>query len=190
MICLDKAEHPTIVNCCYNLYCGHCLLTNTILNKKCPTCREILGVENLCRLSTEAYAPLLLPAPIKSKMETSLELLQANRDKKVIVYTAFDNIYYQMFDELDKIGLKAGRIENNLFSLLKTVKNFQEGQTNILFVSNVDLIRGMSLTATSLLIFYHELSSYELKQVLLHSAQRLNRVHPLRVLHLNSEIQF
>jgi len=184
MICLDKAEHPMMVNCCYNLYCGHCLLTNTILNKKCPTCRMLLATENLCCFTQSQLSP-----PIKSKIETCLDLLQANRDKKIIVYAAFDNIYYQMFEELDKIGLKAERIENNLFSLLKTVKNFQEGQTNIVFVSNVDLIRGHSLTATSLLIFYHELSSYELKQVLLHSAQRLGRVHPLRVLHLNSEIQ-
>jgi len=189
MICLDKAEHPMMVNCCYNLYCGRCLLINTILNKRCPTCRGLLATENMCcftDLST-TYAPLTLPT--KSKMDTCLELLQANKDKKIIVYTAFDNIYYQMFDELDKIGLKAERIENNLFSLLKTVKNFQEGQTNVLFVSNVDLIRGLTLTATSLLIFYHELSSYEWKQVLLHSAQRLGRAHPLHVLHLNSEIQ-
>jgi superfamily II DNA/RNA helicase len=130
-----------------------------------------------------------LSFPTKSKQETCLELLQDNRNKKIIVYTAFDNIYYQMFEELDKMGLKAERIESNLFSLLRTIKNFQEGQTTILFVSNVDLIRGLSLTATSLLIFYHELSSYEWKQVLLHSVQRLGRVHPLQVLHLNSEIQ-
>lgn len=190
MICLDKAEHPTIVNCCYNLYCGRCLITNTILNKKCPTCREVLGPENLCcltDLSTTNQTPLSFPT--KSKMETCLELLQANQDKKIIIYTAFDNIYYQMFDDLDKMGMKAERIENNLFSLLKTIKNFQEGQTNILFVSNVDLIRGLSLTTTSLLIFYHELSSSEWKQVLFHSAQRLGRVHPLQVLHLHSEIQ-
>ncbi len=190
MICLDKAEYPTIVNCCYNLYCGRCLLTNTILNKKCPTCRDMLGVDNLCYItdvSATTQTPITIPT--KSKMETCLEALQANRDKKIIVYTAFDNIYYQMFEELDKMGIKAERIESNLFSLLKTIKNFQEGPTNVLFVSNVDLIRGFSLTATSLLIFYHELSSSEWKQILCHSAQRLGRDQPLRVLHLHSEIQ-
>jgi len=189
MICLDKAEHPTMVNCCYNLYCGRCLLTNTILNKKCPTCRGLLAVENMCCLNDLSSLSELPALPTKSKMDTCLELLQANKDKKIIVYTAFDNIYYQMFEELDKMGLKAERIESNLFSLLKTVKNFQEGKTNILFVSNVDLIRGLTLTATTMLIFYHELSSYEWKQVLYHSAQRLGRVQPLQVLHLHSEIQ-
>lgn len=190
MICLDKAEHPTMVNCCYNIYCGRCLLTNTILNKKCPTCREVLSAESMCcltDLSAEVHHPLSFPT--KSKMETCLDLLQRSRDKKTIIYTAFDNIYYQLFEELDKLGLKAERIESNLFSLLRTIKNYQEGQTNILFVSNVDLLRGLSLTTTSQLIFYHELSSYEWKQVLLHSAQRLGRVRPLEVLHLNSEIQ-
>ena len=30
VICLDKAEYPTIVNCCYNLYCAKCLLKNMV----------------------------------------------------------------------------------------------------------------------------------------------------------------
>jgi len=186
MICLEKAEYPLMVRCCHHLYCGRCLLTNTILNKKCPTCREILTTDAMCWLTQETDR---VNIPTKTKMETCLEMLQTWRNKKTIVYTAFDNIYFQMFEELDRMGLKAERIENNLFSLLRTIKNFQEGQTNILFVSNVDLIRGFSLSATSQLIFYHELSSCEWQQVLYHSAQRLGRVHPLEVIHLNSEIQ-
>jgi hypothetical protein len=106
-----------------------------------------------------------------------------------MVNSSFDNIYYQLFDEIDRLGLKAERIESNLFSLLKTVRNFQQGKTNILFISNIDLIRGLSLTKTSHLIFYHELPVYEQKQTLLHSSQRLGRTQPLTVLYLNSEIQ-
>jgi hypothetical protein len=186
MICLEKAEYPTIVNCCHNLYCARCLLTNTLLNKKCPTCRSVLSVNNIWCLTN--VAPEMRMAT-QSKMEACLELLQRHRDKKIIVYAAFDNIYYHMYEELDRLGLRAERIESNLFSLLRTIKNFQEGGTNILFVSNVDLIRGLSLTATSLLLFYHELSSYEWTQVLYHSAQRLGRVQALKTIHLNSEIQ-
>ena len=186
VICLDRAEYPTIVNCCYNIYCGKCLLRNMIVNQKCPTCREVLSTNNICCLKTLTDEEKILA---RNKTEVCLDTLNSNKNGKFIIYSAFDNIYYQLFEDIDKLGLKAERIESNLFSLLKTIKNFQEGTTNILFVSNVDLIRGLSLVTTSHLIFFHELPVSELKQVLIHSAQRIGRKHPLKLIHLNSEIQ-
>lgn len=185
IICLENAEYPTIVNCCYNVYCGKCLLKNTIITHKCPTCREPLSVQNMCCLKEDSHHI----NSIKNKTEYCLDILQKNINGRFIIYSSFDNIYYQLFEEIDRLGLKAERLESNLFSLLKTVKNFQEGHTNILFVSNIDLIRGISLSSTSHLIFFHELPVCELKQILIHSAQRIGRVQPLKIIHLNSEIQ-
>jgi hypothetical protein len=186
VICLDRAEYPTIVNCCYNTYCGKCLLRNMIVNQKCPTCREVLLTSNICCLKTLTEEERILA---RNKTEVCLDILSNNKNGKFIIYSSFDNIYYQLFENIDRLGLKAERIESNLFSLMKTVKNFQEGRTNILFVSNIDLIRGLSLAATSHLIFFHELPVFELKQVLIHSAQRIGRKTPLKLIHLNSEIQ-
>jgi SNF2 family DNA or RNA helicase len=186
IICLEKAEYPTIVNCCYNVYCGKCLLKNTIITYKCPTCREPLPVQNMCCLKDLIDEEKIL---VKSKSEYCLDIFKNNKSSKFIIYSSFDNIYYQLFEEIDRLGLKAERVESNLFLLLKTIKNFQEDKTNILFVSNIDLIRGLSLVSTSHLIFYHEQPVYELKQVLIHSAQRIGRTQPLKIIHLNSEIQ-
>jgi hypothetical protein len=74
---------------------------------------------------------------VKSKSEYCLDIFKNNKSSRFVIYSSFDNIYYQLFEEIDRLGLKAERVESNLFSLLKTVKNFQEGRTNILFVSNV-----------------------------------------------------
>jgi hypothetical protein len=186
VICLETGEFPTIVDCCYNIYCAKCLLKNMLINHKCPTCREGLTVNNICCLKELTPDEKILS---QNKTEACLDILSKNKNGKFIIYSSFDNIYYQLFEEIDKLGLKAERIESNLFSLLKSVKNFQEGKTNILFVSNVDLIRGLSLSSTSHLIFYHELPVCELKQILLLSAQRIGRIQPLKVIHLNSEIQ-
>ncbi len=186
VICLEQAEYPTMVNCCYNLYCAKCLLRNTLVNLKCPTCREVLGTESMCCIQE---LPNESKNISKNKIEMCLDILRDNKNGKFIIYSSFDNIYYQLFEQIDAIGLKAERLENNLFSLLKTIKNFQEGKTNVLFISNVDLIRGLSLGTTSHLIFYHELPVYELKQILIHSAQRIGRKEQLNVIQLNSEIQ-
>jgi len=157
-----------------------------IVNQKCPTCREVLTTDNICCLKSLTAEEKILA---RNKTEVCLDILNSNKNGKFIIYSSFDNIYYQLFEDIDKLGLKAERIENNLFSMLRTIKNFQEGKTNILFISNIDLIRGISLSSTSHLIFYHEPSSCELKQILTHSAQRLGRQEPLRIIHLNSEIQ-
>jgi SNF2 family DNA or RNA helicase len=186
VICLEQTEYPTIVNCCNNMYCAKCLLKNMLINYKCPTCREMLTTENMCCLQPLTTEEKILS---KNKIEVCLDILNNNKNGKFIIFSSFDNIYYQLFEQIDNLGLKAERIESNLFSLLKAVKNFQEGKTNILFVSNVDLIRGLSLSTTSHLIFYHELPVCELKQVLVHSAQRIGRKTPLKIIHLNSEIQ-
>ena len=186
MICLEACEFPTIMSCCHQLYCGKCILRHILLYPKCPTCRAPLDITRMCCLTTLTEEQKRLT---KTKMEMCLELLQKNKDKQIIIYSAFDNIYYQLFEEMDKLGLKVERIENNLYSLRRTIKNYQQGSTHIIFVSNVDMIRGLSLESTSHLIFYHELPVSELKEVLIHSAQRLGRVDPLQVVHLNSEIQ-
>jgi hypothetical protein len=183
-ICLEKAEYPIITNCCNNICCAHCLLTNMMMNRKCPTCREVLGTNKMCCLHVQPTESI-----IKQKTEQCLEILQNNKNGRFIIYSSFDNIYYQLFEQIDKIGMKAERIENNLFSMLRTLKNYTEGKTHILFISNVDMIRGLSIHSTTHLIFYHEPSSYESKQILIHSAQRLGRQTPLSLLHLNSEIQ-
>jgi hypothetical protein len=186
MICLEQCVYPTIVNCCYQLYCGACLLKNTLLSPKCPTCRSQLGPVNMCcMVSLEPEQNIIM----NTKMEICLNILQANKDKQIIIYSAFDNIYYQLFEEMDKLGLKSERVENNLFSLRKTIHNYQQGLTNIIFISNIEMIRGLSLSSTSHLIFYHELPVSEWKEVLIHSAQRLGRKESLQIIHLNSEIQ-
>lgn len=190
MICLEACQYPTIVNCCYNIYCGKCLLKNTLLTYKCPTCREPVDTNTMCCLSPLTEEVTILT---RNKMEACVDMIKknimANKDAKIVIYSSFDNIYYQMFEEIDKAGIKAERLETNIFSLVKTIKNFKEGNTNILFVSNVTILRGLSLPSTSHLIFYHDLPSFELKEVLIHSAQRIGRKQPLSVIYLSSEIQ-
>jgi len=186
IICLEKCEYPTIVNCCNNIYCGKCLLKNMLVNFKCPTCREVLQINNICCLKTLTDEEKIMA---KNKTDVCLDIINKNKNGKIIIFSSFDNIYYQLFEEIDKLGLKAERIDNNLFSLLKIIKNFNEGKTNILFISNIEMIRGISLDSISHLIFYHDQPVSELKQILIHSAQRIGRQNPLKLIHLNSEIQ-
>lgn len=186
VICFEKCVYPTILDCCHHVYCGKCVLRNMLQHSKCPMCRDSISVTNLCCLGSLHSDERMIRS---NKMETCLDMIRKNQHKSFIIYSSFDNIYYQLEEEISKMGLKAERIEKNLFSLLKTIRNFQQGITNVLFVSNADLIRGISFPFTSQLIFYHEPPVYEWKEVLIHSMQRLGRTQPLQIQHLHSEIQ-
>jgi SNF2 family DNA or RNA helicase len=185
-ICMEPCEYKTIVKCCYHIFCGKCLLKNALINMKCPTCREGLHVQRIHCLETLSAEERMLSM---NKMEACLDILRQNKEGRFIIYSPFTNIYYELMEKIDQMGIKAERIENHLFSLIKTVRNFQQGKTRLLFISNVDMIRGLNLASTTHLIFYHELPVFESKQVLLHSSQRLGRTLPLQILHLHSEIQ-
>lgn len=185
MICLEKASQLSITNCCHNIYCGKCLLQNALINHKCPTCRDVLTPTSIVCIDEISPDERLIS---RTKVEACLDILRNNRTSKFIIFTTFSNVFYQIYNDFDKLGLKAERLENNLFSLLKTIKNFNEGRTQILCVSNIDLLRGVTLTGASHLIFYHEQPFYELRQVLIHSVQRIGKKAPLKVIHLNSEL--
>lgn len=187
VICFDQCEFPTIVSCCQHIYCAKCILRTIIMNPpKCPTCRDPILISSMSCIYELSSDQQIIG---KSKTEICMELFRKNPHGKFMIYSSFENIYYQLFEEIDRMGMKAERIENNLFSLTKTLRNFKQGTTNILFISDVNAIRGLTFSSISHLIFYHELPSSELKEVLIHSAQRVNRSNPLSILSLNSEIQ-
>lgn len=207
-ICLEPCEYPTLSLCCSHLYCGKCILTNAMMSHKCPMCRTPLPLTQLiCMtpLSTDDRIGSL------SKTDTFLQLLQqtlqpatsnavtttittssaAALRPQFIVYSRHDNTYYQLYEEMERMGIKAERLESQLFPMLKTIERYKKGETQVLFLSKVDILRGLSLSNTTHLIFYQGMPSayYEQKQILLHAAQRLKRSTPLQVLHLDSEIE-
>ncbi len=189
VICLESPEHPTILKCCYNIYCGKCLLRNMLINQKCPTCRSQITSNDIHCLEELSENRMIQG---KSKQELCLELIENdiknNIKAKYIIYTAFDNIYYTMHSLFLEKNIIVERLENNLFSSLKTIKNFNEGTTNVLFISNPLLIRGISFTNATHLIFFHEAPFFEMEQILIHSAQRIGREKGLQIYHLSSEL--
>ena len=179
-ICFDPCVYPTIINCCFHVYCAKCILQNTLIQFKCPTCRTTLDTTKMACLSS--FGVNLL----RSKKEASLEIMHTY--KKCIVYISLDKIYYDLLNDMRVLGIKAELVTS--ISLRKSIKNFREGNTDVLFVSKVELVRGLSMPSVSCLLFYHEQPVFEQKQALLNMVQQqMNREQPLQIVYLYSEIQ-
>jgi len=178
-ICFDSCVYPTIINCCFHVYCAKCILQNTLIQFKCPTCRTTLDTTKMSCLSS------LGETALRSKKEACLEIM--NTYDKCIVYISLDKIYYDLLNDMRLLGLKSELVTS--FSLRKSIKNLRDGNTDVLFISKVELIRGLSMPSVSCLLFYHEQPIFEQKQALLNMVQQMNREQPLQIVYLYSEIQ-
>lgn len=179
-ICFDPCVYPTIIKCCFHVYCAKCILQNTLIQFKCPTCRTTLDTTKMTCLSSFGETVL------RSKKEACLEIMNAY--DKCIVYISLEKIYYDLLNDMRSLGINAELVTS--VSLRKSIKNFREGNTDVLFVSKVELIRGLSMPSVSCLLFYHEQPVFEQKQALINMVQQqMNREQPLQIVYLYSEIQ-
>jgi hypothetical protein len=177
-ICLDPCIYPTILTCCHHVYCGKCLLQNTIIHYKCPTCRITLDVTRLNCLTEFGVNGL------QSKKEVAMKVIRSKQP--CIIFTLLDKIFYDLSNDMKALDIQAELVTS--FSSRKAIKNFKEGSTTVLFVSKVELVRGLSLPA-SYLLFYHEEPVFEQKQALINVVSvRQAQQEPVRILHLHSEV--
>jgi SNF2 family DNA or RNA helicase len=182
-ICLEPIQVKTLVGCCMNMFCGACILRQilTQVQSPCPTCRQTLYLPSLLPI---ADASGILSPSLLTKQEQVITYLQNRKEESHIIYSPFENTYYQIFMELQKIGLTSERLDGRLHQNNQIFDRFQKGLTKVLFVSNTESIRGMNLTKASSLLFFSDPPSYERQQMLLHSAQRIGAPKPLILVRL------
>jgi len=182
-ICLEQPEHKVMLPCCMNVFCAACILRQLIMSGQCPTCRNSLALTNLHPLlTTDASMNTFLQL---TKQETCLQYIRQACDSSssFLIYTTYENTYYQMQSKFEEIGISCDYLDSSLPRFIKTVANFNNGNTKVLFISNIDLIRGLTLKATHLLLFY-AVPSYEREQILIHSMQRVGSLGPKQVVQL------
>lgn len=184
-ICLEKAEHCTVVNCCYNIYCAKCLLYQIITNRTCPTCRELLYSYNLGIITDidDNFKNKNVP---QTKVDTCMHIIKTHINHKFIIYTAFENTYYQVYSYFNNMGIKIDRIDNTISSLNKVLGLLNDNKIQAVFVSNIDVLRGISMQSIDHLIFFHEIHVYEERETLLAYFQGIGRKKPLHVVDLTS----
>ena len=124
-----------------------------------------------------------------TKQAQTLTYILNRKDKSHIIYTPFENTYYQLYMDLMAGGVSCERLDSHVPKNNRTFANFQNGTVKVLFVSNVDLIRGIELTKASSLIFFFDPPSYEKEQMLVHSVLRLGQQQShLTVVRLKSSL--
>jgi len=188
VICLEQPRLHTMLPCCMNLFCGACILRQLIMSGQCPTCRAPISLPSL--------HPLQLDQPssenqiiLRTKQDTCVDYIRRHSDissNSFLVYTLYENTYFQIEGKLRDLGIKSDYIEQSNRGN-KAVANFNSRHTKVLFISNIDAVRGLTLKATHLILFY-AIPSYEREQILLHSMQRVGVSGPQHLVHLTATL--
>jgi hypothetical protein len=182
-ICLDTPKNPTLLPCCMNIFCGSCILRQLIMSGCCPLCRVTLTLADLHPIREDSSQNT---TSCVTKHQATLNYIKQFQDRAILVYISYENIYYQLLPILANQGITCDLIESNVYRFNKAIENFNKGITKVLFVSDLTMIRGLTLKADHLL-FFSPPPSYAQEQMLVHSMVRLGKRGPKQVVHLVTE---
>jgi hypothetical protein len=187
-ICLDTPTHRVLTVCCMNAFCGNCILRHSLMHTNCPTCRREINFDDMANVisnSADCTTDLSGNVVIYNRHDTCLRYIREHRGEPMMLFTMFENNYYQLMPDLDRIGIRYARIEPN--TMQRTLDDFSAGKIDLLFLSDMNFIRGVSLTRLQHLIFFYELAFSDQRELLVSSAQRVGRQTPLQVVQLYSQ---
>ena len=169
-ICLESPNNTVFLPCCMNVFCGACILRQLIMHGQCPICRSLLVLPSLLPLRIDSVEP----SRAMTKRDTCIDYILSHRSQTFLIYTVFENTYYQIQPILEEHGIACDLLDLPLNRFHQTLQRFVSGKTTVLFISNLDLIRGLTLSKADCLILFYEIPSYERRQILLHSMARLD----------------
>ena len=184
-ICLDTPVHRVLTVCCMNAFCGNCILRHSLMHTSCPTCRREINFDDMVNVVTDDAPADASSAVIHNRHDACLRYIREHRNEPMMSFTMFENNYYQLMPDLERMGIRYARIEPN--TMYRVVDDFNAGKIDLLFVSDMNFIRGVSLTRLQHLIFFYELAFSDQRELLISSAQRVGRQSPLQVVQLYSQ---
>jgi len=176
-ICLEAPQNKVLLSCCMNVFCGACILRQLLTHPQCPTCRALLFSPNMLSIRDSAQEV----DDLKTRPEACVSYILSHPNESHIVYTAFDNTFYQIQHMLSMTDIVCEQLDTNPGKFNRTIANFNRGTTKVLVVSSSRQIQGITLSKAAHLIFFYDLGQ---GLAMIHSAQRLGRSEPLTLVHL------
>ena len=192
-ICQSELNHPLMVPCCQNLFCGECILTWFKSHSTCPFCRQPVSLHTLIHVEKkgdndkkkeeEKKEENKKEEQARTKPETILHLVQSHPKNQFLIFSSHDESYLlirAIFEEHKQVctelyGTSAMRD--------KQLCQFRNGTSRIMFLNSNMNGAGINLEMTTDIIFYHEMDPL-LESQLIGRAQRIGRQSSLTIHYL------
>jgi hypothetical protein len=185
-ICFEPPSNPMVIPCCYNLFCGSCILQWMMKTSACPLCRQTVLPRFLVNITTDEsvekpHTSHILP----SKKNALLKILQENPDGRFLVFSRFDNPLVDIHETISH-DFPSQTLQGNKDIIAKQITDFETGITRILLVNSHTSIAGMNLPSATHVILLHKMGMED-EQSILGRSYRIGRVTPLHYVKLLNE---
>jgi hypothetical protein len=189
-ICYDEPNDAILTSCCSRIFCALCVLQSIARNPTCPLCRTNMSPASLKKLTTEnvvvsnAMDIQDVNQP-KKKIDTFFEIIEKNPNGKFLVFSRFDNSFFKVLDGCKERNLIAKELKGSKDMIASTLKNFKEGNINILVMNTLQMGAGLNITEATHVILLHSMTHEEEKQILgrAYRVGRTNELHFIKLLY-------
>ena len=188
-ICMDTLTKPLIDPNCQNLFCGKCLLLWLKDHDTCPLCRQDIDKKDLIYIKTGYNSPTP-PSPVEklmTKLQTVLDIIDKTKNKKFLVFSAYDNTFKPICNALKDGGVTYAQVTGTITARDKNIEAFKSGKIKVLFLNSINNGAGLNLQEATDIILYHSMSDTIQTQIL-GRANRIGRKTALTVHHLTVDI--
>jgi len=184
-ICLGNFKKPVLLSCCQNLFCGGCILEWLKHHTSCPLCRgSIVPRENIVYIdSGENIIKLPIKKKVKTKLETIIEIINANPVGKFLIFSAYRDSFVIIRDTLNDKGISFIEIKGQSETRRRNIQSFKSGNTKVIFLNSKNNGAGINLQEATDIILYHRMED-DIKNQILGRANRIGRKVHLQVHHL------
>lgn len=193
-ICLGPVDHPVLLICCQNAYCGRCIVGWLKTKNTCPMCRSFVSTDKIIYLSSpaqdqsepipnESVKAWKSPRRKQSKPLIILQIIEEKPEGKFIIFSSFDETFALIRHALHDEGIVFVEITGTMETRSRNIEAFKHGNKNVLFINSVSNGAGINLQEATDIILYHRVCD-NLERQIIGRAQRIGRTRPLTVHHL------
>lgn len=185
-ICCKIIKNPVLETNCQNIFCGDCLLKWLQSHNTCPICRKItIPSENLIYIQKEIVRNPLPPGENiqrpPTKIQCILRIIKSQDPlQKFIIFSSRSSSFNPICNVLQENNISWTQIRGNVANRDKSLTEFREGKTRVIFLNSRYDGSGLNLQEASDIILYHPMDS-SLRQQILGRAQRIGRKGVLRI---------
>jgi Ring finger domain len=177
-ICYEQPVGRTILTCCSSVYCVKCVATWLNKNATCPYCRARTCFEVDAKVvGAEADVNRML-----SKTESVERLVKAILDgdasRRVILACSNNGLGRTLQRPFAAYGISV--LKGTGASIAKSVREFQEGKTRVMFMSDDCYCTGINLPFVTDVVLFHRTTG-TMEDQIIGRAQRPGRTTRLQV---------
>jgi hypothetical protein len=191
---LNYENYPSVTPCCNQLICFDCLISMKKTQKvlKCPYCRTIINLKDICVLSNEKDLENEIVEndnenKIKMRKYNKIDILKKilieNPNGKYLIFSEHDESFIKIIALLNNLNVSYREMKGNGMVINKIIESFNNNKIPVLLLNTRHMGAGLNLQSCSDIILFHRQRA-DLEKQLIGRGQRLGRTESLKVHYL------